>query len=141
MKTVYEKLLENRIARLEKLIGNSKRAVNESLPRTGMTLGEIMRMFMGTMSNRQTLDDIESTTDIHFQVADAAGLEDEYEGLDFIADHWRDKCYVFVNKGMGDSGSDEVNISFADITISLDWLNEDEDAYESCKRSVRRTRH
>lgn len=142
VKTVREKLLENRIARLEKLIiGNSKRTVNEGMPRSGMTLGEIMKMLMGTTDDHETLDDIESMTDIHFQVAEVAGLEDEYAALDFMADHWDDKCRVVVNKGMGGGGSDDVNISFAGITIGLDWLDEDEEeAYESRKQPVRRTR-
>lgn len=139
IKTVREKLLENRIARLEKLImGDSKRSTNESLPRSGMTFGNILKMLMGTRNMSETLDDIESMTDIHFQVADEAGLADEVAGLEFISDHWDDICRVSVEKGMGGGGSDDVKVSVAGITLGFDWI--DEEAYESRKQPVRRTR-
>lgn len=118
-------ILEKRIARLERLT-----AKNESYPRSGETLGEVVAKLVGNNnpSNvRAVLRDVKSMTDLHYIIADEIGLSDENQAIAWMADRWDDPCRIRVNLGQGGGGSDEVQITVDGETFSVDWVDEDED--------------
>ena len=145
MKTVREKLLENRIARLEKLIcSKHKRKVCEEAPREGrMIVRDILAQYAGT----DGVDDAElyeelTNTDVLSLMIDDLGLDpDEYlEDAKSMQDILDSSCRV-RNLGLNQWGNYDVEVQVPGLgSFTLDWVA-DEDSYdESCNRRTRNIR-
>ena len=120
VKTLKEKMLERRIARLEKLVTSNKRRKFESRTRT---LGDILSLYAHMVGERpiDVLKELNRTTDVVDEVVPYA--ENKCKAMDWILRHWDYTCDTRVLRGAASGGYDIVQCSCDGEEFEIDFMD------------------